>query len=127
MQRVFWYDFQNDGTDLAEAEFNFGLIRKDMNPKPAYKACMTLASLVRDLPLKEYGKKDAAYFYRFEKGKDWVIAAWKMGEPESAIIPVSGRRLRIIERDGEAKAIQTQEPFLKLSVSEKVRYVVPAD
>jgi hypothetical protein len=127
MQRVFWYDFQNDGTALTEAEFNFGLIRKDKNPKPAYKACKTLASLVRDLPLKEYGKKDAADFYRFEKGKDWVIAAWKTGEPESIIIPVSGRRLRIIERDGEAKAIQTQERFLKLSVSEKVRYIVPAD
>jgi len=56
-----------------------------------------------------------------------VIAAWKMGEPESTIIPVSGRRLRIIERDGEAKAIQTQERFLKMSVSEKVRYVVPAE
>jgi hypothetical protein len=127
IQRVFWYDFQNDGTDPAEPEFNFGLIRKDKSPKPAYKACQTLASLVRDFPLEEYGKKNAAYVYKLEKGKDWVIAAWKMGPPESTNIPVRGRRFRIIERDGEAKAIEAQEPFLKLTVSENIRYIVPAD
>lgn len=127
IQRVFWYDFQNDGTDPTEPEFNFGLIGKDRNPKPAYKACRTLASLVRDFPLKEHGKRDAAYVYEFEKGKDWVIATWKMGEPESTNIPVRGRRFIIIERDGKARAIEAQEPFLKMTVSESVRYIVPAD
>lgn len=127
VERLFWYDFQNDGEDPAEPEFNFGLIKKDKNPKPSYNACRTLLALVRDLPLIESGRKGATFTYRFGEGKEWLIAAWKMDEPELTEIPVSGKRLRIIERDGEAKTLHARDPLLKLMVSEKVRYIVPAD
>jgi hypothetical protein len=46
-QNVSWYDFRNDGPDPFYNEVNFGVLRDDLTPKPAYRAlatvCRTLA------------------------------------------------------------------------------------
>ena len=34
IERVSWYDFQNDGEDPAEPEMNFGLVRKNLSHNP---------------------------------------------------------------------------------------------
>lgn len=46
MDSMGWYDFRNDGTNAFYFEENFGVIRTDMTPKPAYRA---LASVCRTL------------------------------------------------------------------------------
>ncbi|GAC1587887.1 MAG: hypothetical protein NVS3B21_03180 [Acidimicrobiales bacterium] len=35
---LFWYAHRDSGTDLADTESNFGLLRNDWSPKPAYGA-----------------------------------------------------------------------------------------
>jgi hypothetical protein len=48
IQNMGWYDFRNDGNDPFYNEANFGVLRQDMTPKPAYRAlatvCRTFAS-----------------------------------------------------------------------------------
>jgi len=44
VQNMGWYDFRDDGTDPFYNEANFGVLRQDMTPKPAYRA---LASVCR--------------------------------------------------------------------------------
>lgn len=39
---VSWYDFRNDGADPFYNEHNFGVLRADLTPKPAYRALMTV-------------------------------------------------------------------------------------
>jgi hypothetical protein len=39
-----WYDFRNDGTDPMYNEANFGVVRRDFSPKPAYLALRTVAT-----------------------------------------------------------------------------------
>lgn len=126
VERTFWYDFQNDGDDLAEAEFNFGLVRMDRSPKPAYGACKTMASLVRDLPLAELQIVGNTYLLRFEGAKDRLIAVWRLGGAESMEIPCANGLYRIIERDGGSRTVEAKESFLEISVSEKPRYIIPA-
>ncbi len=41
-QNISWYDFRNDGTDPFYNEANFGVLRADMTPKPAYRALATV-------------------------------------------------------------------------------------
>jgi polysaccharide biosynthesis protein PslG len=43
-----WYDWKNDGPDLAEREHNFGTVTHDLQPKPAYTALQTLTKELRD-------------------------------------------------------------------------------
>jgi len=42
VQNVGWYDFRNDGDDPFYNEANFGVLRQDMTPKPAYRALATV-------------------------------------------------------------------------------------
>jgi len=41
-QNVSWYDFRCDGADPFYNEANFGVLRTDLVPKPAYRALMTV-------------------------------------------------------------------------------------
>ncbi len=127
LQRVFWYDFQNDGQDGVEAEFNFGLVRMDKTPKPSYRAIKTMTSLVGDLSPAEFRSTGDTYLLTFEGGKNRLTAIWRSGGTDSIKIPSSNGRYRIIERDGESRTVEAKEPFLEISASEKPRYLLPAD
>jgi len=56
VQKIFWYDFLNDGADSSQAEQNFGLLRASdaegrYTPKPAYVA---YAVLIRELASRSF-------------------------------------------------------------------------
>jgi len=65
---MFWYDFVDDGRDESNREDNFGMLKNDLSPKPAYVAAATLSAtlgsrswnsaLVDDADVKiyQYGK-----------------------------------------------------------------------
>ena len=126
VERVCWYDFQNDGADGEEAEFNFGLIRSDRAPKPAYPAYKTMASLVGDLPSAELQVDGGTYVARFEAAEAPLLAVWRLGGAESAEIPYPKGQCRIIERDGQSRTFEVKGSSLEITVSEKPRYIVPA-
>ena len=46
IQRLFWYDFHDDGTDPDYFEHHFGLTRHDDSPKPSYHAAKSLIPAV---------------------------------------------------------------------------------
>ena len=39
-----WYDWKNDGHDPADNEQNFGTVKEDLEPKPAYTALKTMTA-----------------------------------------------------------------------------------
>lgn len=47
-QKLFWYDFQDDGVDPSNKEDNFGFIHLDFSPKPAYVATAIMHNELRD-------------------------------------------------------------------------------
>ena len=120
-----WYDFQNDGDDPGEAEFNFGLVRTDRTPKPAYLACKTMTSLVGDLPRPELQIEGATYVLRFGGGRAPLIAVWRSGGAESVLIPYPKGPCRIVERDGETRAAGVGGSAVTITASERPRYIVP--
>lgn len=48
LEGIWWYDFQDDGWKPAYNEDNFGLVRPDLTPKPAYFAVQGLAELLKE-------------------------------------------------------------------------------
>lgn len=126
IERVSWYDFQNDGEDPAEPEMNFGLVRKNLSHKPSYGAFKTMASLVRDLPVAEFQIAGNTYLLRFGAGEDRLTAVWRLSGTESTEIPCANGRYRVIERDGESRTIEAKDSRLEISASERPRYIAPA-
>ena len=43
---LWWYDFQDDGWNPTLNEDNFGIVRPDLTPKPAYHVLADIAELV---------------------------------------------------------------------------------
>jgi len=126
VERVCWYDFQNDGEDSAEGEFNFGLVRMDRSLKPAYRACRTMASLVRDLPLAEFQIAGNTYVQRFGGEKERLTVVWRLSGAETTEITCPNGMYKVIERDGESRTVEVKGSFLEISASEKPRYILPA-
>ena len=116
----------NDGEDPDEAEFNFGLIRSNRTPKPAFLACTTMASLVGNPAPEELRIDGGTYVVRFGEGKASFFAVWRLGGAESTEIPYPKGMCRIVERDGESRTVEVKETGLEIEASERPRYIVPA-
>ncbi len=90
-QPLYWYDFQNDGTDPMEKEHNFGLINLDFSPKPAYQAAAVFAALLGNKAFsgpilegsvkgngfdKDALKKGLCKAYVYSVARNPVVALW---------------------------------------------------
>jgi hypothetical protein len=78
-----WYDWKNDGPDPTEREHNFGTVKLNLEPKPAYLAARTLTRelagyrIVRRLDVG--GERDFVLLLRNDAGRR-KLAAWTLGE-----------------------------------------------
>jgi hypothetical protein len=127
VERVFWYDFQNDGADPDEGESNFGLVRLDKTPKPACWAYGVMASLLEGPPRVPVDLRieGGTYIARFEKVKAPYFAVWRLGGSESTQIPCPNGLRCIMERDGEIRGVKVKDSVLEVTASEKPRYILP--
>src|ERR1017187_6666443 len=71
LKGIWWYDFQDDGWNASINENNFGMVRPDLTPKPAYFSLADIAKLV----------SKAEFAGRVETG-DPDIWALKFREPD---------------------------------------------
>ncbi len=98
VQNISWYDFRNDGNDPFYFEENFGIIRRDFSPKPAYRAC---ANICRNLPSKnittrtDFGEDIIA----FQQEKNLVM--WSTKEDKCIKVKVTEPPIRIQNLMGE--------------------------
>lgn len=93
---MWWYDLANDGNNPAEQEHNFGLLRRDLSPKPAYLALKRIAPVLNDyryvpseaLPAAE--GSPALVQLEFRNGDQRVLAVWTQGDREAVTLSVPG-------------------------------------
>lgn len=89
LKGLWWYDFQDDGTDYKYNEDNFGLIRIDFTPKQAYFALKSIADIVTkgDFVEKvEFKKFPSVWMLKFKLNGEDVIAVWNSDENSEAVI-----------------------------------------
>ncbi|MCC7494725.1 MAG: beta-galactosidase [Fimbriimonadaceae bacterium] len=58
---ISWYDFRNDGGDPFYNEHNFGVVRGDLTPKPAYRALATVCRTLALAPRPVAGLPDRVW------------------------------------------------------------------
>ncbi len=77
IERLYWYDFRDDGDDPANFEHHFGIIAADFRLKPAYHACREMN---RQLAGAEYRGESAipggGRLIRFERPDDTLFLLW---------------------------------------------------
>jgi polysaccharide biosynthesis protein PslG len=97
-----WYDWKNDGNDPNENEHNFGTVRSDLQPKPAYLAIQKLThelSGYRISSRHDTGNTNDFVLTLTNKVGNTKLAAWTTAAPHTVILD-SQLNLQL---DGEPK------------------------
>lgn len=110
LKGIWWYDFQDDGWKATYNEDNFGMVRPDLTPKPAYFALAGIANLVAQAQYT--GRVDVGdpevYILKFrEKSGREVWAMWSAHEEDDWQITLKAagagpKPLRLGEAGGRA-------------------------
>jgi hypothetical protein len=90
---LWWYDFQDDGWKAEYNEDNFGLVRPDLTPKPAYDVLSDIAPVVAQgqyvdrLPTSVGANSDSpVQILRFTVGREDCWAIWSADDQEHQVI-----------------------------------------
>lgn len=90
---ISWYDFRNDGADPFNFEHNLGIVTRDFQPKPAYRAYATLTRLLEGKRLDkelDLGPNVVAFRFARAQGAAPVIALWSTQDPCDVRVPWEG-------------------------------------
>ena len=110
-----WYDWHDDGTDPLEPEHHFGTVANAYHaggspvyePKPAYLAAKTLASVLQGFQFTKrlaVGQPDD-YALLFRRGGELRLAVWTTSpKPQPVRIRSSPGEFRVITHTGEPDA-----------------------
>lgn len=127
--RIYWYDFQNDGTEKTEIENNFGVIEattaEDANvAKPSYVAFAAMNKLLADREFVDCIENDSYRAYRFEdaKGED-VLVLW--GETETQVVLDLGTdNVQIMDMYSNVKEDMVREHGIyKILLDDEITYI----
>ncbi|MEU4502758.1 hypothetical protein [Streptomyces sp. NPDC024089] len=131
VNRYYWYDLTNDGTDATNKEHNFGAFKrptaevKAWQPKPSV---VTEGVLIRQLAGRAYAGRDDAgsadvRSYRFGTGNDTVRALYTTAAtPGTAELSASGP-VTVTDQLGHEKTYLPVGGKVQLGIDGKVLYV----
>jgi hypothetical protein len=124
-----WYDWKNDGSDTEEREHNFGTVRSDLEPKPAYRAIQTFTReltgyhIARRLDLDS--EKDFIVLCVDSSGRQTIVA-WTLAEPHMARVQAGFKQTPTLAgstSDGHKFTPKMEGDMLLLDLSGAPQYV----
>jgi len=129
VDKLFWYDFMNDGMDSSYNEHNFGLVRHFTDPlgqyapKPAYAA---YGIMTRQLLGKSFSKQetvgDGIYDYVFDSGRKETRVIWST-EPNTIALQTD-RQLQLVDMMGSSSTLRPgKDGYVYLTVSASPIYI----
>ncbi|MBN2312629.1 MAG: cellulase family glycosylhydrolase [Sedimentisphaerales bacterium] len=120
-----WYDWKNDGTDPNEREHQFGTVRHDLKPKPAYQAAKVLSSTLAGYSIKQkldLGDEDD-FAFRLTKGQCEAIVFWTLGSRHEVTLPLEPTEVTLVNMNGEKVTINWKTGNLKLRAEQSPQYL----
>ena len=115
--KVFWYDYRNDGDDRGYNEHNFGVLHRDFAPKPAYIAYKTMTEQVGLTPKAKPWPDEAegplpagVYAYQFTTGRRSTVAIWSTpDERDVALKGAPGATITVTDLMGNRQTLRSGE------------------
>ncbi len=125
VEKIFWYNLMDTGTDKLYNEHNFGIIHNtgdalgSYTPKPAYVA---LSTLTRQLTGANPVSQDVAngiYHYTFDKNNEKINVLWSLDKKDitvntqapHTVIDMMGRKTIYTPLQGKVYLTLTGEPL----------------
>ncbi len=94
-----WYDLRNDGTDKREREHNFGLLRQDYVPKPAYRVLKVVSPIIQNYQFLGHAGEPSkgTVLMRFGNAEEQLLVAWSTDQTRSVSIESAGKATGTLE------------------------------
>ena len=87
---IWWYDFQDDGWNPTYNEDNFGMVRPDLTPKPAFHAYASIAGFLDGASFVDrIYVADGVYALRFDADGETRLALWTTAGNAELILSTS--------------------------------------
>ncbi|MBS1369440.1 MAG: cellulase family glycosylhydrolase [Lentisphaeria bacterium] len=122
VERIFWYNFRSAEWAPGEREAHFGIVRKDLEPKPSFLALKTLTGLCPSgsttPSIRRAGDVFLSGWTRPDGVKVWAL--WSSLREHSVRLGVSGTVAEARNHLGERLPV----PDARCSVSPSVTYLV---
>ena len=101
-----WYDVRNDGTDKREREHNFGLLRQDYSPKPAYWVLEAISPIIKHFEFLERvdESEQGTVLLRFGNTEEQLLVGWSTGRSRSVDVT------SVSNESGALKQLDTAQP-----------------
>ncbi|HPU83918.1 MAG TPA: beta-galactosidase [Candidatus Latescibacteria bacterium] len=97
VQKVFWYDYRDDGTDPTYNESNFGILHHDWSPKMPYHGFKAMALTLEGFsPEGRVDLGEAPYVLKFIRGDEVRYAAWTLGKNARVPVPAPADQVTVI-------------------------------
>ncbi len=129
MNVLIWYDFRDDGTNPRNPEHNFGLIRQDYSPKPAYVAAAVLTHTLGDRPWKRAIMENPTNaIHEYSNGdNDSVIVGWCVQSLYHELVNIRPKPGTYILRDwqGGEQTVEIGEKGYLWKIRPLPQYLIP--
>ncbi len=126
VEKAFCYSFRSQEQYFPKSrEGHFGLLRQNMEPKPAYRAYAALTEMYPPGSKKlEIFRRNGAYLATWEKpGGTPVLAAWSAMLPVPLSLPVTGRPAIARNHLGETVDVRQNGSQLELTADTGIVYL----
>lgn len=125
VEKIFWYNLMDTGTDKLYNEHNFGIIHNTgdvlgaYTPKPAYVAFATLSRQLTGANAVNQAVADGIHHYTFDKNNEKINVLWSLEKQDVTlnvqapltITDMMGRKTTYTPLEGKVYLTLTGEPL----------------
>lgn len=124
VKKVFWYNFRSFENSPGNPESHYGIMRKDLRPKPAYYAYKTLVELLPDGSTYPTMKQDGAVYTADWKRPDGVKvrAVWTAMDRLPYTFSLPSPLRKAVGFTGKEVSIPVSGSIVRMTASPEVTY-----
>ncbi|MDR1982067.1 MAG: cellulase family glycosylhydrolase [Tannerellaceae bacterium] len=120
IERYFWYEFQSPERNLFDREDNFGLVHRELEPKPSYYTYSTLGKLFPEGSTidrsVEWQRGDGCFVVSWtQKDNTRVWAAWSPGGVQKVGVKIGKGLRQALDHLGRELPVTEASDTLELS------------
>lgn len=127
VERVFWYNFRARETDPFYNEDHFGILHRDLKPKPAYTAMATLGRVrpAGSVSLVTDWQTDSLYHPGWKRPDgQTAFALWTGGTPRDITITLKGSLTGAFDHVGNTADVRPQNGVFTIPLTDTPIYLV---
>lgn len=122
IEKIFWYDLRDDGTNQYNREENFGLLKKDFSPKISFSAYEAMTKFLgNSLYVKTEHNNDGVWMMYFKRGKQKIKIVWKNGFAEKMLMEIDDQT-KIYDYLGNQYLFSDE--LQQIEISKKPYYII---